>query len=176
MNNLIIDQSKINVSKMSVITNEIMIAVMAIIIPTIPAIVIVSLIVGVDFFFGIWRTIIVDFRNRRLIKSGKIKEEDIEENLISSQLGRTASKLFGFIALCLLAGALEFSLKSVYEIPFLVATILYISFHELKSIDENFKSIFGWGFYTGFLKLLNREPLIISKGSDKINFPEDDKK
>ena len=163
--------------RMTEIGGEIIIVLSAIVIPTIPAIVIISVVVAVDFFFGMWRTIKVDLENRRLIKAKKIEEKDIQENMISSQIGRTASKLLGFSALCLFAGAIQLIVEKFdYHIPFIVATILYLAIHEAKSIDENFKGIFGWGVYTGILKLLNREPLVIQRGKNKITIEREEDK
>jgi len=163
-------------SKFSIVWGEIVATLMAIILPAIPAIVMVALIVAVDFIFGIWKTVKRDLSDRKKIKLGLLKEDEVAEYLVSSQLYRTLSKLLGFTALCVLAATLQYAIKDFYNIPFLVATILYIAVHEVKSIDENFKEIFGWGIYTGFLKLLNREPIIISKDRSSVKFDPNDKK
>jgi len=148
---------------------EISFVIMSIVIPTLPAIITVCIIVGIDFIFGVMRTIKVDYQNRKKLKAGIIDEDMAVEELLSSRMGRTLTKLLGFTLLMILAGSVEYILKPHYEVPLIVGSILFVIAHELKSIDENFKGLFGFGFYTGFLKLLTREPLKLGSGKNRVS-------
>lgn len=86
--------------------------------------------------------------------TGVIAARKRKESVSSRKLARTIAKFISYgIALLI-----SFYLQVLFfpEIPSLVAMTALIATIELKSIDENYKIIFGKSFFTHVINLLNK--------------------
>jgi len=97
-----------------------------------------------------------------VMKAGKSKVENIE----SSKMFRFIPKLIFYLLLVIVSHSANLYIDN--QIPFVKLAIIRISWIEVKSIDENFRDMFGFSFIDNVLEGM-RSFNDIKKRKDEIN-------
>jgi len=97
-----------------------------------------------------------------VMKAGKSKVENIE----SSKMFRFIPKLIFYLLLVIVSHSANLYIDN--QIPFVKLAIIGISWIEVKSIDENFRDMFGFSFIDNVLEGM-RSFNDIKKRKDEIN-------